>query len=78
MNLMGREVRPANQDMCDGYLDGRDLDSPEPSLNRSHSYRHGFAVGRNEKLGKPPLGTFDDVIQRADLAMVADDYLGAP
>lgn len=34
-----------------GYLDGRDLDSPWPSSNRSDEYRHSFDVGRREKMG---------------------------
>jgi hypothetical protein len=63
--------RPANDDMVEGYMDGRDLDAPEPSANRSHSYRHGFAVGRAEKVGKT-LGTFDQVNRMADAAMDAD------
>lgn len=37
----------------EGYLDGRCMDNPEPSENRSHSYRHGFANGRDDKRGKP-------------------------
>lgn len=36
-----------------GYLDGRDLTAPEPSGNRSHSYRHSFEVGRAEINRKP-------------------------
>jgi hypothetical protein len=36
-----------------GYLDGRNPDEPEPSANRSHSYRHSFAVGRAEIANKP-------------------------
>jgi hypothetical protein len=36
-----------------GYRDGRDPASPEPNGNRSHSYRHSFAVGRAERAGKP-------------------------
>lgn len=38
-----------------GYLDGGDLDNPEPSANRSHAYRHSFAVRRREKLKLPPI-----------------------
>lgn len=37
--------RPANSEMLEGFLDGYDLSLPEPSANRSHSYRHGFANG---------------------------------
>ena len=37
----------------EGYCDGGNLDNPEPSENRSHSYRLGFANGRDDKRGKP-------------------------
>lgn len=43
---------PITDDMTDGYLDGMDLDMPEPSANRSATYRHGFRMGRNDR-GKP-------------------------
>lgn len=66
--------RPANDDMVDGYLDGRDLSAPAPSANRSHSYRHGFEVGRSEKLGDR-LGSYADVSAMADKAMADDDAL---
>lgn len=36
-----------------GYLDASDPDAPEPSSNRSHSYRHSFSVRRAEMAGKP-------------------------
>jgi hypothetical protein len=42
-----------NDDMYEGYRDGFNLDSPEPSSNRSVSYRHGFANGRDDRRGKP-------------------------
>ena len=45
--------REANQEMVDGYMDGFDLDAPEPSSNRSYSYRHGFANGRDDRRGTP-------------------------
>lgn len=64
--------RPANDEMVAGYLDGRDLDNPEPSSNRSHSYRHGFRAGRadrGERWGKP----FEVVEAMADEAMAKDD-----
>lgn len=35
-----------------GYLDGRDPDSPPPSDNRSHVYRHCWEVGRREVEGR--------------------------
>lgn len=42
----------SDQEFVDGYTDGRDPDAPEPSANRSHRYRHSFAVGRAEIAGK--------------------------
>jgi hypothetical protein len=33
-------------EMTQGYRDGLNTDAPEPSDNRSHSYRHGFKMGR--------------------------------
>ena len=43
----------SEQEMLAGYLDGLDLDAPEPSTNRCRSYRHGFANGRDDRAGKP-------------------------
>lgn len=40
-------------EMVAGYLDGRKRDSVLPSGNRSHSYRHGWANGRDDRLGRP-------------------------
>ena len=40
-----------HQDYVDGYLDGRHLDSPAPSENRSERYKHSFLVGRAEVAG---------------------------
>lgn len=64
--------RPANNDMIEGYLDGRDRDAPEASANRSASYRHGFKVGRSE-INNERLGSFVDVGAMADRAMAEDD-----
>lgn len=41
-----------NADMVQGYLDGGNPDNPEPSANRSRSYRHGFQSGRDDLAGK--------------------------
>lgn len=38
----------AEQEMMDGYRDGRDANSPEPGPNRSPAYRHGFLNGRDD------------------------------
>lgn len=64
--------RPANDDMCRGYLDGRDPDSPAPGGNSTRSYRHGFQVGRSEIGERRRLGTFEEVRRMADRAMALD------
>jgi len=64
--------RPANDDMVQGYMDGYDLTAPEPSANRSASYRHGFIVGRGEKTGMLA-GDYMNLNKAADAAMDADD-----
>lgn len=45
------EMSPADREFVDGYLDGRNLDTPVPSSNRSHCYRHSFSIGRAERRG---------------------------
>lgn len=57
-----------------GYLDGRDPDAPEPSANRSHRYRHSFAVGRAEIAGKTfrPIATYEQLLAMADAAEAKD------
>lgn len=65
--------RPANEEMLQGFLDGYDLSSPEPSSNRSASYRHGFMVGRIDKT--PELWgkrSADELRRMADAAMDED------
>ena len=72
MKINRRDARPANDDMIEGYLDGRDPDSPEPSANRSASYRHGHAVGRSE-INRARIGSFATVVAAADRAMAEDE-----
>lgn len=66
------EVAEANQEMIDGYIDGFDLSNPDPSDNRSRSYRHGFANGRADKTGKLRPYPIDEIRRLADEAMAAD------
>lgn len=59
--------------MIAGYMDGFDLSTPEPSENRSASYRHGFKNGRSDKTGKPWCGNIETIGLLADAAMAEDD-----
>lgn len=59
-------------DMLEGYRDGRDLDCPEPSSNRSRSYIHGFKNGRDDRNGKPRASAAQ-LRAEADEAMAADE-----
>lgn len=65
--------KPANEEMVEGYMDGYDLDAPAPSENRSHSYRHGFMVGRAEKTKGEPAAPWQKLAELADEAMAKDE-----
>ena len=62
----------ANAEMIEGFRDGYDLSAPEPSANRSHSYRHGFANGRDDRRGQPR-DTYANIVAAAEDAMTADE-----
>lgn len=68
--------RPANSDMIEGFRDGYDLTAPEPSGNRSNSYRHGFMVARIDKGAVQYHGPVDHLRKLADEAMEADEPRG--
>jgi hypothetical protein len=68
-------TRPANDDMVQGFMDGYDLTAPEPSGNRSNSYRHGFMCARIDK-GKVASPSFEKLNRMADEAMEADEPRG--
>lgn len=70
------QERPANSDMIEGFRDGCDLSAPEPSGNRSNSYRHGFMVARIDKGVIPYQGPADHLRKLADEAMEADEPRG--
>jgi hypothetical protein len=57
--------------MVEGYLDGLDPNSPEPSSNRTLSYRHGFANGRDD-LHKRPRDTAAALRALAEIAIAKD------
>ena len=61
----------ANDEMMQGYMDGFDPSSPEPSANRSHSYRHGFANGRDD-LHRAPRAKAEQLRREAAEAMEKD------
>jgi hypothetical protein len=65
--------RPANDEMIQGFRDGYDLTAPEPSANRSASYRHGFMCARIDKGIVPYQGPADHLRLLADQAMSEDD-----
>ena len=62
----------ANAEMVEGYMDGFDLNNPEPSENRSHSYRHGFKNGRADKTGIRAFKNIVEASLAAELAMNMD------
>lgn len=61
----GRKL--VSDEFVHGYMDGRDPISPEPSANRSHRYRHSFAIGRAEIEGRV-IGTYEQAIAAAEEA----------
>jgi hypothetical protein len=67
--------RPANDEMVQGFLDGYDPTAPDPSSNRSASYRHGFMCGRLDNDKSPPKYSADQLRRMADEAMNADDVV---
>ena len=67
--------RFANKEMVLGYLDGRNPDAPEPSENRSRSYRHGFANARDNAARKSRAAA-ETLREMADRAMAEDEADG--
>jgi len=59
------------KEMVDGYLDGGKPQIPEPSDNRSASYRHGFANGRDD-LNRSPRAYTVTLRQWAEEALQSD------
>ena len=60
-------------EMTEGYLDGMDLTSPQPSDNRTASYRHGFENGRDDRRGKPR-DSCENLRLKANLAIEQDSW----
>ena len=57
------------EEMVDGYRDGFSTDSLEPGENRSASYLHGFANGRDDLMGIPGEGA---AVKRARAHLLID------
>ena len=57
-------------DFTEGYLDGRDPTTPEPSANRSACYRHSWNVGRAEIEGRPIAASIS--LRRAEIAIAEE------
>lgn len=64
----------AVDEMVEGYRDGSDPTCPEPSGNRSHSYRHGFACARSDLAGQPAFGSADAARKAAKDAVERDAH----
>lgn len=69
-------TREANAEMIEGFRDGYDLSAPEPSTNRSASYRHGFMCARIDKGLVQWSGPVGELRKLADQAMNEDDIRG--
>lgn len=61
----------AEDEMTEGYRDGSNPDSPQPSGNRSYSYYHGFANGRDD-LRRQPRATAAELRKMAIEAIALD------
>jgi len=62
----------AEKEMVEGYRDGLDPSQPEPSGNRSRSYRHGFTNGRDDRANKPRASA--EILRLdAEAAIIADE-----
>lgn len=62
----------ANAEMIEGFMDGYNLSNPEPSENRSHSYRHGFRSGCADK-GFPRKESYKQILTMAEEAIRKDE-----
>lgn len=59
-------------EMAEGYLDGLDRTNPEPSGNRSASYRHGFLNARADITNRPR-ATYARLLELAEEARAHDE-----
>jgi hypothetical protein len=68
----------ANQDVVDGYLDGRKddrLELPDSLSNRGRAYRHGWLSGLADRTGKHLAGNSRAEIEAAAEKAMRDDEL---
>lgn len=64
----------AEREMYEGYRDGRNPDSPEPSDNRSRAYRHGFQSGRDDLNRRPSAPYAVRMAQADEILSEPDDW----
>ena len=70
MGLLEEKADGDDAEHMEGYRDGRNPDTPEPSANRSWCYRHSFTIGRMEIAGKPVVA--EAARRSAELASAKD------
>ena len=68
------ELTFGEREMAEGFMDGYNPDAPEPSDNRSASYRHGFRSAQADH-GKPRTESFAATRAAADRAITEDNAL---
>lgn len=67
-------LSPQERDMMEGYFDGLEdvrPDLPCHATNRSHSYRHGWLNGRDDRI-RQPRASAQTLREEADRSIAAD------
>jgi hypothetical protein len=70
--LIERVTAQLGSDHFEGYIDGRDGDTPAPNANRSPAYHHSWEIGRAEKDGRDPMPA---VLARHHAATIRSDAI---
>lgn len=65
----------AEREMTEGYRDGFEPGTPEPSDNRSLSYRHGFRNGRADRNYAERTHQVDNRGYADDLRRIAEECI---
>tara|TARA_B100000745_G_scaffold261271_1_gene185088 strand:+ start:996 stop:1202 length:207 start_codon:yes stop_codon:yes gene_type:complete len=67
-------VHNHDAEYIEGYLDGRDPDTPYPGDNRTHCYKHSWFIGRLEIMKMPVLPA-RELRAMARIAALKDELL---